>query len=82
MAVHQAIVSSVRLETFPKATLDIFITIIETDGLEGCVAAGSIAASTALVEAGIDVFGLVVSCSVVCIQSISFSDANILSRLL
>jgi exosome complex component MTR3 len=34
MAVHQAIVSSVRLETFPKATLDIFVTIIETDGLE------------------------------------------------
>lgn len=63
MAVHQAIVSSVRLETFPKATLDIFITVIETDGLEGCVAAGSIAASTALVHAGVEVFGLVVSCS-------------------
>ena len=82
MAVHQAIVSSVRLETFPKATLDIFITVIETDGLEGCVAAGSIAASTALVEAGVEVFGLVVSCSAVWIESISFSDANNHSRLL
>jgi len=82
MAVHQAIVSSVRLETFPKAIVDIFITVIETDGLEGCVAAGSIAASTALVEAGIEVFGLVVSCSAVCIQAANPYNANIHSRLL
>jgi len=65
MAVHQAIVASVRLETFPKATIDIFITVLETDGMEGCVAAGSVAASTALVDAGIEVLGLVVSCSAV-----------------
>ncbi|KDR81639.1 hypothetical protein GALMADRAFT_59008 [Galerina marginata CBS 339.88] len=63
MAVHQALLSSVRLETFPKATIDIFITVIETDGIEGCVAAGSIAASTALTHAGIEVIGLVMSCS-------------------
>jgi len=63
MAVHQAVISSVRLETFPKATVDIFITVIEADGPEGCVAAGSIVASTALVQAGIEVFGLIVSCS-------------------
>ena len=66
MAVHQAIIPSVRLETFPKSTIDIFITVIETDGIEGCVAAGSIAASTALADAGIEVIGLVVSCSAVC----------------
>ncbi|KAF8201807.1 ribosomal protein S5 domain 2-type protein [Pholiota molesta] len=63
MAIHQALMSSVRLETFPKATIDIFVTIIETDGIEGCVAAGSIAASTALAHAGIEVIGLVMSCS-------------------
>lgn len=67
MAIHQALVSSVRLETFPKATIDIFITIIETDGIEGCVAAGSIAASTALTHAGIEIIGLVISCSAVSI---------------
>lgn len=66
MAVHQAIIPSVRLETFPKSTIDIFITVIETDGIESCVAAGSIAASTALADAGIEVIGLVVSCSAVC----------------
>ncbi|KAF9482786.1 ribosomal protein S5 domain 2-like protein [Pholiota conissans] len=63
MAIHQALISSVRLETFPKATIDIFVTIIETDGIESCVSAGSIAASTALAYAGIEVIGLVMSCS-------------------
>ena len=65
MAVHQAIIPSVRLETFPKSTIDIFITVVETDGIEGCVAAGSIASSTALADAGIEILGLVVSCSAV-----------------
>ncbi|KAJ3516622.1 hypothetical protein NLJ89_g1009 [Agrocybe chaxingu] len=63
MAIHQALVSSVRLETFPKSTIDIFLTVVETDGIEGCVAAGSLAASTALADAGIEVLGLVMSCS-------------------
>ncbi|KAF7322991.1 hypothetical protein HMN09_00078800 [Mycena chlorophos] len=63
VAIHQALVSSVRLELLPKSTIDVFITIIECDGLESCVAAGSIAASTALADAGIELFGLVVSCA-------------------
>ncbi|KAJ6630835.1 ribosomal protein S5 domain 2-like protein [Mycena sp. CBHHK59/15] len=63
VAIHQALVSSVRLELLPKSTIDIFITIIESDGLEGCVASGSIAASTALADAGIELLGLVTSCA-------------------
>jgi exosome complex component MTR3 len=55
--------SSVRLELLPKSTIDIFITVIENDGIEGCVAAGSIAASTALADAGIELIGLVMSCA-------------------
>lgn len=70
VAIHNAIVASVRLELLPKSTIDIFLTIIENDGTEGCVAAGSIAASTALADAGIDMIGLVMSCSGV---SISFN---------
>lgn len=57
--------SSVRLELLPKAAIDIYITIIENDGIEGCIAAGAIAASTALADAGIEMVGLVVSCSAV-----------------
>ncbi|KAJ7219307.1 3' exoribonuclease family, domain 1-domain-containing protein [Mycena pura] len=63
VAIHQALVASVRLELLPKSTIDIFITIIESDGLDGCVAAGSVAASTALADAGIELFGLVTSCA-------------------
>jgi exosome complex component MTR3 len=63
IAIYQAIVPAVRLELLPKSTVDIFLTIIENDGIEGCVAAGSTAASTALANAGIDMIGLVVSCS-------------------
>ncbi|KIM63856.1 hypothetical protein SCLCIDRAFT_1169337 [Scleroderma citrinum Foug A] len=63
IAVHQAVVSSVCLELFPKSTIDVFISIIENDGIEGCIASGSIAASTALADAGIEMLGLVASCS-------------------
>ncbi|GAW02388.1 ribosomal protein S5 domain 2-like protein [Lentinula edodes] len=63
VAIQQALLSSVRLEHFPKSTIDIFLVIIEADGIEGCVASGSIAASTALADAGIDMYGLVTSCT-------------------
>ena len=63
--IHQALASAVRLELFPKSTIDIFITIIENDGIEGCIASGSTAASTALADAGIEMLALVVSCSAV-----------------
>ncbi|KAI0341555.1 mRNA transport regulator 3 [Trametopsis cervina] len=61
--IHQAILSSVRLELLPKSTIDIYIVVIENDGIQGCVASGSIAASAALADAGIEMLGLVVSCS-------------------
>ena len=64
--IQQALLSAVRLELFPKSTIDVFVTIIENDGLEGCISAGSVAASAALADAGIDMLGLVVSCSAVC----------------
>ncbi|KAG0707714.1 3' exoribonuclease family, domain 1-domain-containing protein [Suillus ampliporus] len=63
VSIHQAIVSSIRLELFPKSTIDVFITIIENDGIEGCIASGSLAASAALADAGIEMLGLVASCS-------------------
>ena len=54
MAILQAINPSVRLELFPKSTIDIFLVVIESDSLEACIAAGSIAASTALADARIE----------------------------
>ncbi|KDQ60786.1 hypothetical protein JAAARDRAFT_31760 [Jaapia argillacea MUCL 33604] len=61
--IHQSLIPSVRLELIPKSTIDVFITILENDGLEGCVASGALAASAALADSGIELFGLVVSCS-------------------
>ncbi|KAI0331151.1 mRNA transport regulator 3 [Cubamyces sp. BRFM 1775] len=61
--IQQALASAVRLELLPKSTIDIFVTIIENDGIEGCIAAGSVAASVALADAGIEMLGLVASCS-------------------
>ena len=66
MQIQQALTSAVRLELLPKSTIDIFVTIIENDGIEGCIAAGSVAASVALADAGIEMLGLVASCSTVC----------------
>ncbi|KAH8830738.1 3' exoribonuclease family, domain 1-domain-containing protein [Flagelloscypha sp. PMI_526] len=63
VSIHQALLSSVRLELLPKSTIDIFLVIIEADGIQGCVASGITAASCALADAGIEMFGLVVACT-------------------
>ena len=63
--IHQSLVPSVRLELFPKSTIDVFLTIIENDGIDSCVATGTVAASTALADAGIEMLGLVMSCAAV-----------------
>ncbi|KAI9509625.1 3' exoribonuclease family, domain 1-domain-containing protein [Russula earlei] len=63
--VQQALTPSVRLDLLPKSVIDISITIIECDGIESCVAAATVAASTSLAKAGIEMFGLVVSCAAV-----------------
>lgn len=65
MQIQQALVPAVRLELFPKSTIDVFVTIIENDGIEGCIASGSVAASAALADAGIEMLGLIVACSAV-----------------
>lgn len=64
--IHQSLVPSIRLDLLPKSTIDIFLYVIENDGIEGCVAAGATAASTALAHAGVEMLGVVVSCAAVC----------------
>ncbi|TFK76408.1 ribosomal protein S5 domain 2-like protein [Pluteus cervinus] len=63
IAIQQALAPAIRLELFPKSIIDVFVIVIEADGIEGCVASGSVAASTALADAGIEMIGLVLSCS-------------------
>ncbi|KAI0306453.1 ribosomal protein S5 domain 2-like protein [Multifurca ochricompacta] len=61
--IQQALTSSVRLDLLPKSVIDIFVTVIECDGIESCIAAATVAASTSLAKAGIEMLGLVISCS-------------------
>jgi exosome complex component MTR3 len=64
-AIQQALLPSVRLELFPKSTIDVFVTILDNDGIESCISAATTAASTALADAGIEMLGLVMSCTAV-----------------
>ncbi|XP_058953050.2 exosome complex component MTR3 [Pocillopora verrucosa] len=59
----QALQPAVCLEKFPKAQVDIYITVLENDG--NALSAGIICASLALGEAGIEMYDLVSSCSLV-----------------
>lgn len=61
--VQQSLEPAIRLELFPKSVIDVFVTVLETDGLEASVAAAATAAGTALAHAGIELIGLVASCS-------------------
>ncbi|KDQ08775.1 hypothetical protein BOTBODRAFT_558420 [Botryobasidium botryosum FD-172 SS1] len=63
LLIAQSLLPSIRLELFPKSSIDIFITVLENDGTEGCVAAGATAASAALADAGIELIALSTSCS-------------------
>ncbi|KDE06091.1 hypothetical protein MVLG_03510 [Microbotryum lychnidis-dioicae p1A1 Lamole] len=62
-AVHQAIIPSLLLEALPKSQIDLFLTILESDGNDDDIAAGITAASVALAKAGIPMRGLVVATS-------------------
>ncbi|CUA71072.1 Exosome complex component MTR3 [Rhizoctonia solani] len=61
--IHQSILPAVRLELFPKSQLDVYVHILEVDGVESCVGAAATAASAALANAGIDMLGLAISCT-------------------
>ena len=55
---------AVRLELFPKSTIDVFVNVIEEDGLSSAIANSTVAATCALIDAGIEMLGMVTSCSV------------------
>jgi len=74
--IHQSLVPSIRLELFPKSTIDVFLTIIENDGIDSCVATGTVAASTALADAGIEMLGLVMSCAATLMGGEIWLDPN------
>ncbi|KAL7749193.1 3'-5'-exoribonuclease [Sorochytrium milnesiophthora] len=59
-AVLTALLPSIRLDSFPKSTVDIFITVFEEDGVSSVLAAAVTCASLALADAGIELYDFVV----------------------
>ncbi|KAI9223857.1 mRNA transport regulator 3 [Blastocladiella britannica] len=57
--IHSALMPAIRLESFPKASMDVHIMVMEEDGVHAAIAAGISAASLALADAGIELYDLV-----------------------
>ncbi|KAG8971182.1 hypothetical protein FRB90_010582, partial [Tulasnella sp. 427] len=75
--VQQALEPAIRLELFPKSVIEVFITVLETDGLEACVAAGATAAGAALAHAGIELIGIVAACSAALVAGTVWLDPTL-----
>ncbi|KAJ1658473.1 3'-5'-exoribonuclease [Dispira simplex] len=63
--VAQAITPAVRLNLYPKSTIDVYITVVQSDGWWSTLAGAITCASAALVDAGIDMVDLVTATSAV-----------------
>jgi exosome complex component MTR3 len=58
---EQALAPSIRLDLFPKAAVDVYVTVIEDDG--AALAAAIACASLALADAGIELWATVAACA-------------------
>ncbi|GAA5824452.1 hypothetical protein JCM11251_000430 [Rhodosporidiobolus azoricus] len=66
---HQSLLPSLLLDLLPKSQIDLFVTVLESDGWDGDLSLGVTAASVALAEAGIAMKGLVIGCSAALLPS-------------
>ncbi|KAJ2706467.1 3'-5'-exoribonuclease [Coemansia sp. IMI 203386] len=64
LMLEQAISPAIRLDAYPKASIDAFVTVIESDGKAATISAAINCISAALVDAGIEVYDSVAACSV------------------
>lgn len=70
--VQQALIPALRLELYPKTSIDVHVTVVEMDGSPlGSAAHAVTAASAALAEAGIEMYGLVTGSSASAITSLA-----------
>jgi len=74
MLMVQALEVSLRLDTFPKAEVDVFALVLESNG--GVLGAAITAASLALADAGVEMYDLVASCSVGVVDSSIILDPS------
>uniref|UniRef100_A0A7S3QKY0 Uncharacterized protein n=1 Tax=Dunaliella tertiolecta TaxID=3047 RepID=A0A7S3QKY0_DUNTE len=62
-ALEQALTPSVLVDRFPKAVMDVYVMVLESDGSH--VGAATTAASTALADASCELYDMVPACHVV-----------------
>ncbi|KAJ2332264.1 3'-5'-exoribonuclease [Coemansia sp. RSA 2673] len=63
LMLEHAIGPAIRLEAYPKASIDAFVTVIESDGKAATIAAAINCISAALADAGIELYDSVAACS-------------------
>ncbi|KAG9288643.1 hypothetical protein G9A89_006744 [Geosiphon pyriformis] len=72
----EALAPSIRLDLLPKATIDVYVSVLQNDGTASCLAAAITCASMALTDAGIEMLDQVAACSASYINGEIFIDAN------
>ncbi|KAJ2860102.1 3'-5'-exoribonuclease [Coemansia erecta] len=73
---EQAIAPAIRLEAYPKACIDAFVTVIESDGKFATISAAINCISAALADAGIELYDTVAACSMASDGSRWVSDCS------
>ncbi|KAJ2740072.1 3'-5'-exoribonuclease [Coemansia sp. BCRC 34301] len=63
LMLEQSVAPAIRLEAYPKASIDAFVTVIESDGKAATIAAAINCISAALADAGIELYDSVAACS-------------------
>ncbi|PVU99510.1 hypothetical protein BB559_000015 [Furculomyces boomerangus] len=72
----QALGPAVCLHMFPKSSIDVFVTVIESDGRSATIAAAIKCASLALADGSIDMYDMVSCCSVSMINGFWIVDSD------
>lgn len=69
--IQQALLPAVRLELLPKSSIDVYVTVLDSDTSElGYSSLGVTAASAALAQAGVEMLGFVTGSTAVCIYTL------------
>ncbi|KAI9502994.1 3'-5'-exoribonuclease [Coemansia spiralis] len=76
LILEQAMAPAIRLEAYPKACIDAFVTVIESDGKFATISAAINCISAALADAGIELYDIVAACSMSLNASQWVSDCN------
>jgi len=75
--VHQALFPSIRIDLLPKSSIDVHIMVLDADtSILGCCALATMAASAAVAQAGVQMYGLVVGTAAVRILNLREKSAT------